>query len=167
MCLIWLTSDDQNSGIPSVLWTSFLLDPVQPPSSIPMFSNNHVLRYPCSTITVPPKSMFPSSHVPLYLCSPVLKFHCTYVPQFLCSTVPMFPDLYSTVPMFPNYCSPIPTFPNHCTPIPNNYLLVPIFPTTFERSRVPMFPVPVFPMFFVPQYLCSPVHMFPDTYAPQ
>ena len=33
-------------------------------------------------------------------------------------------------------------------------------------SPIPMFPGPMSPSPYVPQSLCSPVHMFPDTYVP-
>ena len=49
--------------------------------------------------------MFPGTHAPRYLCSPVPMFPGTYVPrtyvpQYLCSPVPMFPDLRLTTAVY-------------------------------------------------------------------
>ena len=69
-------------------------------------------------------------------------FPNTYVPRFMI-LVPMLPSNVSQ-----SRCSP------------NLYYPVPVFPST----HVSHIPVPMLPSPYVPQSLCSPVHLFPSPY---
>ena len=84
-------------------------------------------------------------------CSPVPIFPSPYVSRFmiLVPIFPMFPSPYVT-----QKYSPVPLFPKLTLPSP----CVPQYPC-FPYSPVPMFHSP-----YVPQSLCSPVHLFPSPY---
>ena len=146
---------------------------------VPMFSSPfiHQSRYSPQLVSRPycsPK-IFPSPYVPLDLLFPRPDFpqRCSPVPMSHISvSIPYAPLRYSPVQMFPGPFVPSPDAPLKCFQslyVPQRCSPIPMIPNSFvpqSRCSPKVFPVPIcspkmFPNPYDPQFLCSPVPMFP------
>ena len=123
----------------------------------------------CFPISMFPGPMFPSLYVP-----PGPMFPNTYVPRSPCSRSYMYVPRYLDYMVLTRLCSPVSMFPiTYVSQYLYNSMVLcsPVTIPQYLCSPIPMFPCPMFPnaiisLSYVPRSLCLPVPMFPGPMFP-